>query len=75
MTGESIWDHPCDEYYKKLYQKESQKLKNGGAGEPVIKSASQNQKDPANDDFYLQDEESQDSVKCTAKTLTPLVVC
>ncbi|CAM9911032.1 unnamed protein product, partial [Phaeothamnion confervicola] len=21
-TGESTWDHPCDEYYRKLYEKE-----------------------------------------------------
>lgn len=21
-TGESTWDHPCDEYYKKLYDDE-----------------------------------------------------
>eukprot|EP00197_Chlamydomonas_leiostraca_P012415 CAMPEP_0202877334 /NCGR_PEP_ID=MMETSP1391-20130828/30497_1 /ASSEMBLY_ACC=CAM_ASM_000867 /TAXON_ID=1034604 /ORGANISM="Chlamydomonas leiostraca, Strain SAG 11-49" /LENGTH=96 /DNA_ID=CAMNT_0049559353 /DNA_START=141 /DNA_END=427 /DNA_ORIENTATION=+ len=21
-TGESIWDHPCDEFYRKLYQDE-----------------------------------------------------
>ena len=23
-TGESVWDHPCDEYYRKLYDEEKQ---------------------------------------------------
>ncbi|GAX85096.1 hypothetical protein CEUSTIGMA_g12516.t1 [Chlamydomonas eustigma] len=27
-TGESIWDHPCDEFYRKLYQDEKAKLEN-----------------------------------------------
>ena len=22
QTGESVWDHPCDEYYRKLYHEE-----------------------------------------------------
>ncbi|KAJ3216374.1 hypothetical protein HK099_005901 [Clydaea vesicula] len=26
ITGESIWDHPCDEHYKKLYETEKEKL-------------------------------------------------
>ncbi|KAJ3121352.1 hypothetical protein HK098_003766 [Nowakowskiella sp. JEL0407] len=26
-TGESIWDHPCDEEFRKLYAKEKEKLK------------------------------------------------
>jgi len=25
-SGESVWDHPCDEYYKKLYSEEKAKL-------------------------------------------------
>ena len=25
-TGESVWDHPCDEYYRTLYQEEKRKL-------------------------------------------------
>lgn len=24
-TGDSTWDHPCDEYYKKMYEREKQK--------------------------------------------------
>lgn len=24
-TGKSTWDHPCDDYYKKMYEKEKQK--------------------------------------------------
>ena len=24
-TGESVWDHPCDEYYRKLYEDEKQR--------------------------------------------------
>ncbi len=24
-TGESTWDHPCDEYYKRLYEEEKKK--------------------------------------------------
>jgi hypothetical protein len=24
-TGESVWDHPCDEYYRKLYDEEKQR--------------------------------------------------
>ena len=26
-TGESVWDHPCDEYYRKLYEDEKYKRK------------------------------------------------
>jgi len=26
ITGESIWDHPCDQIYKEKFQKEKQKL-------------------------------------------------
>ncbi|KAJ3272022.1 hypothetical protein HK104_004588, partial [Borealophlyctis nickersoniae] len=29
-TGESIWDHPCDEHYRKLYERE--KAKGAGSG-------------------------------------------
>merc|ERR1712060_270099 len=25
MGGESVWDHPCDEYHRSLYQKERAK--------------------------------------------------
>ncbi len=24
-TGESVWDHPCDKYYKNLYDEEKRK--------------------------------------------------
>ncbi|KAL7751732.1 hypothetical protein RI367_002731 [Sorochytrium milnesiophthora] len=51
-TKESIWDHPCDDYYKKLYEKEKEKLQQGGASaksavtpiplHPLKKSRSQN---------------------------------
>ena len=29
-TGESVWDHPCDEYYKKLCEDEKAKKARGG---------------------------------------------
>lgn len=25
ITGESIWDHPCDDYYRKMYEAEKAK--------------------------------------------------
>ena len=25
-TGESIWDHPCDEHYRNLYKQEKEKV-------------------------------------------------
>jgi hypothetical protein len=25
LTGESSWDHPCDGYYKRLYEEEKKK--------------------------------------------------
>lgn len=25
QSGESVWDHPCDEYYRKLYDEEKQR--------------------------------------------------
>jgi hypothetical protein len=25
MKGESTWDHPCDGYYKRLYEEEKKK--------------------------------------------------
>ena len=30
-SGESVWDHPCDEYYKKLYEEEKNKKARGEA--------------------------------------------
>ncbi|KAL2919813.1 hypothetical protein HK105_200730 [Polyrhizophydium stewartii] len=30
-TGESMWDHPSDEHYRKLYQSEREKAAKGGA--------------------------------------------
>ncbi|OUM66383.1 hypothetical protein PIROE2DRAFT_6428, partial [Piromyces sp. E2] len=30
VTGESIWDHPCDEYYRKLYESEKEKCQKEG---------------------------------------------
>ena len=29
-TGESIWDHPCDEYYRTMVEKERKKLELSG---------------------------------------------
>ncbi|XP_078590652.1 uncharacterized protein LOC144870427 isoform X1 [Branchiostoma floridae x Branchiostoma japonicum] len=29
-TGDSVWDHPCDEYYRKMVQEERDKKKLGG---------------------------------------------
>ncbi|CAH1262604.1 CEP164 [Branchiostoma lanceolatum] len=29
-TGDSVWDHPCDEYYRKMVQEERDKKKMGG---------------------------------------------
>lgn len=26
-TGDSTWDHPCDDYYRKLYEQEKQKVR------------------------------------------------
>ena len=31
-TGESVWDHPCDEYYRKLYQDEKKKKRSSTTG-------------------------------------------
>ncbi|KAI8930151.1 hypothetical protein BC831DRAFT_508600 [Entophlyctis helioformis] len=31
-SGESIWDHPCDEHYRNLYQKEKEKAQAQAAG-------------------------------------------
>ncbi|XP_078675226.1 uncharacterized protein LOC144913037 isoform X2 [Branchiostoma floridae x Branchiostoma belcheri] len=30
-TGDSVWDHPCDEYYRKMVQEERDKKKGGGS--------------------------------------------
>lgn len=31
-TGESVWDHPCDEYYRTMVIEERAKLKKAGGG-------------------------------------------
>ena len=31
-TGESVWDHPCDEYYRTMVIEERTKLKKAGSG-------------------------------------------
>ncbi|KAJ3025568.1 UNVERIFIED_CONTAM: hypothetical protein HDU68_006995 [Siphonaria sp. JEL0065] len=31
-TGESIWDHPCDEHYRQLYEREKKKSSGGVGG-------------------------------------------
>jgi hypothetical protein len=36
-TGESIWDHPCDEYYRSMVEKERKKLELSGG--TVVKKA------------------------------------
>ena len=33
QTGESVWDHPCDEYYKNLYAAEKANLERRRAAE------------------------------------------
>ena len=30
-TGESIWDHPCDEFYKRMVMEERKKYQQGKA--------------------------------------------
>jgi hypothetical protein len=27
QSGESVWDHPCDEYYRKLFEEEKQRVR------------------------------------------------
>ena len=39
-TGESVWDHPCDDYYRKLYQDEKKKKEAAGGREPIAQSSS-----------------------------------
>src|SRR6476660_3252229 len=37
-TGESVWDHPCDEYYRRMYREEKEKrdrVKGEPVGEPL----------------------------------------
>lgn len=53
VTGESIWDHPCDEYYKTLYASESEKL-HAKDGKPVETTKSKSKTKPI-DDFHLDD--------------------
>ena len=36
QTGESVWDHPCDEYYKNLYATEKANLEKRAAAERAI---------------------------------------
>ena len=31
-TGESIWDHPCDEFYRKMVVEERKKYQQGKSG-------------------------------------------
>eukprot|EP01046_Picozoa_sp_COSAG06_P012133 COSAG06_NODE_702_length_12942_cov_22.841482_11_plen_68_part_00 len=38
-TGESVWEHPGDEYYRALLAAEREKLRAGGAGAPRPGSA------------------------------------
>nr|ANN83892.1 Cep164 [Patiria miniata] len=33
-SGESTWDHPCDEFYRKMVNEEREKKKLGGGGAP-----------------------------------------
>ncbi|KAI8806283.1 hypothetical protein BJ742DRAFT_367411 [Cladochytrium replicatum] len=40
-TGESIWDHPCDEHYRKLYEREKAKGKPGEGGSAQLQKKSQ----------------------------------
>ena len=42
-TGNSIWDHPCDEYYKKVY--EDEKKKRDSARQNISSKSKSNDKD------------------------------
>ena len=37
QSGDSVWDHPCDEYYKKLYDTEKANLEKKQAEQAVEK--------------------------------------
>ena len=37
QSGDSVWDHPCDEYYKKLYATEKANLEKKQAEQAVEK--------------------------------------
>lgn len=37
-TGESIWDHPCDDYYRKMVSEERKKLESGIRSKKVTKA-------------------------------------
>lgn len=32
-SGESVWDHPCDEYYRSMVMEERRKKKTSGGGQ------------------------------------------
>ena len=40
-TGQSLWDHPCDEKYRQLYLQEKQKLKSNPQTTPVVANVTQ----------------------------------
>ena len=46
QTGESVWEHPCDEYYKNLYQEEKKKLEERKAKPKPKKSPKKAGPDP-----------------------------
>jgi len=37
QTGESIWEHPCDQHYKQIYQEEKAKKLRGSTGQKESK--------------------------------------
>lgn len=45
-TGESIWDHPCDDYYRGMVDEERKKLEmSGGAKKTAVKQNVKKKKD------------------------------
>ncbi|KAJ3217194.1 hypothetical protein HDU67_008323 [Dinochytrium kinnereticum] len=57
VSGESIWDHPCDEHYKKLYERE--KLKSSG----LLKSSDNQVESTIKEDPKSNKEENLKSLK------------
>ncbi|KAJ3331640.1 hypothetical protein HDU76_002647 [Blyttiomyces sp. JEL0837] len=48
-TGESIWDHPCDEHYRKLFEREKTKSKSEGGSTKKLDASSKPGLDASND--------------------------
>lgn len=37
-TGDSIWDHPCDEFYRKMVMEERKKISMNKGGRFIVKA-------------------------------------